>query len=48
LLRQGSAITLAPTGEALTAANLTRLYDVPVVVAEVATPEGIRRVCVRS
>jgi len=48
LLRQGSAITLAPTGEALTAANLTRLYDVPVVVAEVATPTGMRRVCVRG
>jgi iron complex transport system ATP-binding protein len=48
LLRRGSAITLAPTGEALTAANLTRLYDVPVVVAEVQTPAGVRRVCVRS
>lgn len=48
LLRDGSAITLAPTGEALTAANLTRLYDVPVVVAEVATPAGTRRVCVRG
>ena len=48
LLRGGSAITLAPTGEALTAANLTRLYDVPVVVAEVQTPAGTRRVCVRG
>jgi iron complex transport system ATP-binding protein len=48
LLRHGSAITLAPTGEALTAANLTRLYDVPVVVAEVETPAGKRRVCVRG
>jgi iron complex transport system ATP-binding protein len=47
LLRGGSAITLARTGEALTAENLTRLYDVPVQVAEVATPAGVRRVCVR-
>jgi iron complex transport system ATP-binding protein len=47
LLRGGSAITLARTGEALTAENLTRLYDVPVQVAEVATPSGVRRVCVR-
>jgi iron complex transport system ATP-binding protein len=48
LLRGGRAITLARTGEALTAENLTRLYDVPVHVADVATPTGIRRVCVRS
>jgi iron complex transport system ATP-binding protein len=47
LLRGGSAITLARTGEALTAENLTRLYDVPVQVAEVATAGGVRRVCVR-
>ena len=47
LLRGGSAITLARTQEALTAENLTRLYDVPVQVAEVATPGGVRRVCVR-
>jgi iron complex transport system ATP-binding protein len=47
LLRGGRAITLARTGEALTAENLTRLYDVPVQVAEVATPGGVRRVCVR-
>jgi iron complex transport system ATP-binding protein len=48
LLRGGCVITLARTGEALTAENLTRLYDVPVHVAEVATPTGVRRVCVRS
>ena len=48
LLRDGRAITLARTGEALTAENLTRLYDVPVHVADVATPAGTRRVCVRS
>jgi len=48
LLRGGRAITLARTGEALTAENLTRLYDVPVHVADVATPTGTRRVCVRS
>jgi len=47
LLREGRAITLARAGEALTAGNLTRLYDVPVHVAEVATPAGTRRVCVR-
>lgn len=47
LMRGGSAITLARTQEALTAENLTRLYDVPVQVAEVATPGGIRRVCLR-
>jgi len=47
LLRGGSAITLAPTQEALTAENLTRLYDVPVQVAEVETAGGVRRVCVR-
>ena len=47
LLRGGSAITLARTQEALTAENLTRLYDVPVQVAEVETPGGVRRVCVR-
>jgi iron complex transport system ATP-binding protein len=47
LLREGSAITLAPTGEALTASNLTRLYGVPVEVAEVATASGLRRVCLR-
>jgi iron complex transport system ATP-binding protein len=47
LLRGGSAITLARTQEALTAENLTRLYDVPVQVADVATPGGVRRVCVR-
>lgn len=48
LLREGRAITLARTGEALTADNLTRLYDVPVHVANVETPAGTRRVCVRS
>ena len=48
LLREGRAITLARTGEALTAENLTRLYDVPVHVADVGTPAGIRRVCVRG
>lgn len=48
LLREGRAITLARTGEALTAENLTRLYDVPVHVANVETPAGTRRVCVRS
>ena len=47
LMRGGSAITLGRTQEALTAENLTRLYDVPVQVAEVATPGGVRRVCVR-
>jgi iron complex transport system ATP-binding protein len=47
LLRGGCAITLAPTQEALTAQNLTRLYDVPVQVAEVETAGGVRRVCVR-
>jgi ABC-type cobalamin transport system ATPase subunit len=47
LLRGGSAITLGRTQEALTAENLTRLYDVPVQVAEVETPGGVRRVCVR-
>jgi len=47
LLRGGCAITLAPTQEALTAENLTRLYDVPVQVAEVETAGGVRRVCVR-
>ena len=48
LLRGGAAITLARAREALTAENLTRLYDVPVHVAEVATPGGVRRVCVRG
>jgi iron complex transport system ATP-binding protein len=48
LLRGGRAITLARTGEALTAENLTRLYDIPVHVADVATPTGVRRVCVRG
>jgi iron complex transport system ATP-binding protein len=48
LLRGGRAITLARTGEALTAENLTWLYDVPVHVADVATPTGTRRVCVRG
>jgi iron complex transport system ATP-binding protein len=47
LLRGGSAITLGRTGDALTAQNLTRLYGVPVEVAEVATAAGVRRVCVR-
>jgi iron complex transport system ATP-binding protein len=47
LLRGGCAITLARTQEALTAENLTRLYDVPVQVAEVETAGGVRRVCVR-
>jgi iron complex transport system ATP-binding protein len=47
LLRGGSAITLGRTQEALTAENLTRLYDMPVQVAEVETPGGVRRVCVR-
>ncbi|HSW84312.1 MAG TPA: ABC transporter ATP-binding protein [Usitatibacter sp.] len=47
LLRGGCAITLARTQEALTAENLTRLYDVPVQVAEVATAGGVRRICVR-
>jgi iron complex transport system ATP-binding protein len=47
LLRGGSAITLGRTQEALTAENLTRLYDVPVQVAEVETAGGVRRVCVR-
>jgi iron complex transport system ATP-binding protein len=48
LLRGGAAITLARTAEALTSENLTRLYDVTVHVAEVETPAGKRRVCVRS
>ena len=47
LLRDGSAITLGRTGDALTGENLTRLYGVPVQVAEVATAAGVRRVCVR-
>jgi len=47
LLRGGCAITLARTQEALTAENLTRLYDVPVQVAQVETAGGVRRVCVR-
>jgi iron complex transport system ATP-binding protein len=48
LLRGGAAITLARTAEALTSENLTRLYDISVHVAEVETPAGKRRVCVRS
>ena len=47
LLRDGRAITLARTGDALTAENLSALYGVPVQVAEVATAAGVRRVCVR-
>ena len=46
LMRDGSAVTLAPTAEALTAEHLSRLYDVPVHVADVETPDGLRRVCV--
>jgi iron complex transport system ATP-binding protein len=46
LMRGGSAITLGRTEEALTAENLSRLYDVPVHVAEVSTPAGTRRVCI--
>jgi iron complex transport system ATP-binding protein len=48
LLRGGRAITLARTGDALSDENLTRLYDVPVHVAEVETPAGRRRVCIRG
>ena len=47
LLRDGRAITLARTGDALTAENLSALYGVPVHVAEVRTAAGVRRVCVR-
>jgi iron complex transport system ATP-binding protein len=47
LLRDGRAITLARTEDALTADNLSALYGVPVHVAEVATAAGVRRVCVR-
>jgi iron complex transport system ATP-binding protein len=46
LMREGRAVTLARTEEALTAENLTRLYDVSVQVAEVETPAGRRRICV--
>ncbi|HUQ29472.1 MAG TPA: ABC transporter ATP-binding protein [Usitatibacter sp.] len=46
LMRDGRAVTLAATAQALTAENLSRLYDVPVHVAEVETPQGRRRVCV--
>jgi ABC-type enterochelin transport system ATPase subunit len=45
-MREGRAVTLARTEEALTAENLTRLYDVSVQVAEVETPAGRRRICV--
>ena len=48
LLREGRAVTLAPTEEALTAENLSRLYDIPVHVADVDTPAGRRRICVPS
>jgi iron complex transport system ATP-binding protein len=47
LLRDGHAITLARTNDALTAENLSALYGVPMHVAEVATAAGVRRVCVR-
>jgi iron complex transport system ATP-binding protein len=47
LLRDGRAITLARTADALTAENLSALYGVPVQVAEVPTAAGVRRVCVR-
>jgi iron complex transport system ATP-binding protein len=46
LMRKGSAVTLARTEEALTAENLSRLYDVPVHVADVDTPAGRRRIAV--
>ena len=47
LLRDGRAITLARTEDALTAENLSALYGVPVHVAEIETAAGVRRVCVR-
>jgi iron complex transport system ATP-binding protein len=46
LMRGGRAVTLARTEVALTAENLSRLYDVSVHVADVETPAGRRRVCV--
>ena len=48
LMREGSAVTLARTEAALTADNLSRLYDVPVHVADVDTPAGRRRICVHG
>ncbi len=48
LLREGRAVTLAPTEEALTAENLSRLYDIPVHVADVDTPAGRRRISMAS
>ncbi len=46
LLDRGQASAIGPTEAVLTAASLTRLYGVPVEVADVATAAGRRRVCV--
>jgi iron complex transport system ATP-binding protein len=46
LLRKGKLLAHGEVGEILVAQNLSRLYGVTVHVAEVRTPDGIRRVCV--
>jgi iron complex transport system ATP-binding protein len=46
LLKAGDTIALGPVGEAVTAANLSRLYGVAVDVVEATTSAGPRRLAV--
>ena len=46
LLDRGKPLAYGPAANVLTAANLTRLYGVGVLVSEISTPAGVRRVCV--
>ena len=48
LLRGGQPLAQGAVAQTLTAENLGRLYGVPVVVADMATPAGPRRVCIPS
>ena len=48
LLRAGQSVAQGEAAQILTGENLSRLYGVPVHVAELATPAGPRRVCIPS
>ncbi len=48
LLQRGGPLAAGPSDEVLTSRNLSRLYGLEVVVAEVAVPGGTRRVSVAA
>ncbi|MCW5575597.1 MAG: ABC transporter ATP-binding protein [Burkholderiales bacterium] len=48
LLERGCLLGLGRPGEQMTADALQRLYGIPVSLAEIRTPEGMRRVCIPS